>query len=62
MMRGSEIKKGELVSLPDMEGRLENKDEVWNLAVDEVMARVGDPELPKSDPGDLGRQHEPELP
>lgn len=40
MMRGSSIKKGELVSKPELEGRLENKDDVWNLAVGEVIART----------------------
>jgi len=39
-MRGNSIKKGELVSKPELEGRLENKDEVWNLAVGEVIART----------------------
>ena len=39
-MRSNSIKKGELVSKPELEGRLENKDEVWNLAVGEVIART----------------------
>ena len=44
MMRGSDIKKGDLKSKPDLEGRVRDKDDQWVYAVDEAMARASDKE------------------